>query len=141
MRSILLALLVMLPFSFLGAFKSLANDLVIGMTVNDTFSMKVAQVDIGQTITWLPKAKGHNIEFAKGPAGVTLPSKSKLSKQVSVKFTETGVYLYWCRPHKDTGMLGLVVVGNDVSNLSEIAKVKISRQSDSVLEALIASLN
>ena len=141
MRPTLLALSMLLPFSYLGAYKSLADDLVIDMTVNDTFSMKVAQVDIGQTITWLPEAKGHNIEFAKGPAGVTLPSNSKLSKQVSVKFTETGVYLYWCRPHKDTGMLGLVVVGNDVSNLSEIAKIKISRQSDSVLETLIASLN
>ncbi|MAI59360.1 MAG: pseudoazurin [Rhodobacteraceae bacterium] len=118
-----------------------ADDLVIDMTADDDFSVKVGNINVGQTVTWLPNAKGHNIEFAKGPAGANLPSKSKLSKEVSVKFTNTGVYLYWCGPHKDTGMLGLIVVGNDLSNLSEIAGIKISRQSDSVLEALIASVN
>ena len=107
----------------------------------NAFSVKVAHIEVGQTITWLPIAKGHNVEFAKGPAGVKLPLTSKLSKEVSVKFIETGVYLYWCKPHKDTGMLGLIVVGNDLSNLSEIAAVKISRQSDSVLQALVASLD
>ena len=54
---------MLLPFSYLGAYKSLADDLVIDMTRNDIFSMKVAQVGIGQTITWLPKAEGHNIEL------------------------------------------------------------------------------
>ncbi len=118
-----------------------AEDLVIDMTSDDAFSTRVAHVDVGQTITWLPISKGHNVEFAKGPDGLKLPSKSKLSEEFSVKFTDTGVYLYWCKPHKETGMLGLIVVGNDLSNLSEIAMVKISRQSDFVLQALVASLN
>ena len=70
--------------------------------------------------------------------GGRLPACPRLS--ISVKFTQTGVYLYWCSPHKDTGMLGLVVVEKDLSNFSEIAKVTISRQSDSVLAALVNSL-
>ena len=123
------------------AFGAWAEELLIDMTKDDAFSVKVAHIEVGQTITWLPIAKGHNVEFAKGPAGVKLPLTSKLSKEVSVKFIETGVYLYWCKPHKDTGMLGLIVVGNDLSNLSEIAAVKISRQSDSVLQALVASVD
>ena len=127
---------------FLGfASEASAEDLVIDMTSDDAFSTRVAHVDVGQTITWLPISKGHNVEFVKGPDGVKLPSKSKLSEEFSVKFTDTGVYLYWCKPHKETGMLGLIVVGNDLSNLSEIAMVKISRQSDFVLQALVASLN
>ena len=121
--------------------EALAEDLFIDMTTDDAFSVRVAHIEVGQTITWLPSAKGHNVEFAKGPSRVELPQKSKLSKEVSVKFIETGVYLYWCKPHKDTGMLGLIVVGNDLSNLSEIAAVNISRQSESVLQALVASLN
>ena len=60
-----------------------AEGLVIDMTTDDAFSVGVAHIDVGQTITWLPIAKGHNVEFAKGPAGVKLPSKSKLSKEVS----------------------------------------------------------
>ena len=118
-----------------------AEDLFIDMTTDDAFSVRVAHIEVGQTITWLPISKGHNVEFATGPSGVKLPPKSKLSKEVSVKFIETGAYLYWCKPHKDTGMLGLIVVGNDLSNLSEIAAVKISRQSESVLQALVASLD
>ena len=86
-------------------------------------------------------AEGYNIEFTKGPDGVSIPEKSEISKAVSIKFTQTGVYLYWCSPHKDTGMLGLVVVERDLSNLSEIAKVSISRHSDSVLAALVNSLH
>ena len=127
---------------FIGlASEAWAEELFIEMTTDDAFSVRVAHIDIGQTVTWLPISKGHNVEFAKGPAGVKLPLKSELSKEVSVKLIETGVYLYWCKPHKDTGMLGLIVVGNDLSNLSEIAAVKISRQSDSVLQALVASLD
>ena len=118
-----------------------AKDLFIDMTTDDAFSVRVAHIEVGQTITWLPSAKGHNVEFAEGPSGVELPPKSKLSKEVSAKFIETGVYMYWCKPHKDTGMLGLIVVGSDLSNLSEIAAVKISRQSDSVLQALVASVD
>ena len=118
-----------------------ADDLLIDMTADDAFNIMVANVNVGQTVTWRPIAKGHNIEFAKGPTGAKLFSKSKLSKQVSVKFTVPGVYLYWCGPHKDTGMIGLIVVGNDLSNRAEIAEVEISRQSDSVLRALITSLD
>ena len=127
--------------AFLLASNAGADDLLIDMTADDAFNIMVANVNVGQTVTWRPIAKGHNIEFAKGPTGAKLPLKSKLSEEVSVKFTIPGVYLYWCRPHKDTGMIGLIVVGNDLSNLSELADVGISRQSDSVLRALISSLD
>ena len=53
--------------------------------------------------------------------GGRLPARPRLS--ISVKFTQTGVYLYWCSLNEDTGMLVLVVVEKDLSNLSEIAKV------------------
>ena len=50
---------------------------MIDMTTNDAFSVRLAHIEVGQTITWLPIAKGHNVEFAKGPAGVKFPPKSK----------------------------------------------------------------
>ena len=45
-----------------------AEDLFIDMTADDAFSVSVAHIEVGQTITWLPVAKGHNVEFAKGPS-------------------------------------------------------------------------
>ena len=141
MYKFLTVFLITLLTVVLNASKSDAGNMLIEMTSNDAFSIEIAHINLGQTITWLPSVDGHNIEFAKGPDGVNLPEKSEISKAVSIKFTQTGVYLYWCSPHKDTGMLGLVVVERDLSNLSEIAKVSISRQSNSVLAALVNSLH
>ena len=42
------------------------------------YSVDVAKVDVGDTITWVPKDKGHNVEFKKGPDGIKLPKKSKM---------------------------------------------------------------
>ena len=47
------------------------------------YSVDVAKVDVGDTITWLPASKGHNVEFIAGPDGATLPKKSKNGKEVS----------------------------------------------------------
>ena len=30
------------------------------------YSEDVARIDVGDTITWLPKSKGHNVEFIAG---------------------------------------------------------------------------
>ena len=54
-----------------------AEELLIDMTTDDAFSVRLVHIEVGQTITWLPItwlpiAKGHNVEFAKGPAGVKL---------------------------------------------------------------------
>ena len=35
-----------------------------------------------------------------------------------------GIYYYLCTPHKAMGMIGLVVVGGDISNKDDIAKAK-----------------
>ena len=43
------------------------------------YSVDVAEIDAGDTITWLPASKGHNVHFIAGPDGWDLPKKSKLS--------------------------------------------------------------
>ena len=104
------------------------------------FSVEIARIDIGDTVEWLPVTKGHNIEFRMGPEGSTLPKKSKLSQPVEVKFDVPGVYFYWCTPHKSMGMIGLVVVGNDTSNLEEISKAFALGESKKKLQELIKPL-
>ena len=75
-----------------------------------------------------------------GPDGVTLPKKSKNGKEVSMTFETPGIYYYWCTPHKGMGMIGLVVVGDDVSNKDEIAKAKALGKSKMKLKALLGEL-
>lgn len=93
------------------------------------YSQEIAKIDVGKTIEWLAKDKGHNVEMIAGPDGADLPKKSKLSKNFSMKFDAPGIYLYKCTPHVGLGMIGIVVVGGDSSNKESIAKAKLSGKS------------
>ena len=44
------------------------------------YSEDIARIDVGDTITWVPTSKGHNVEFVAGPEGWDLPKKSKNNK-------------------------------------------------------------
>ena len=44
------------------------------------YSLDVIKVNVGDTVTWLPKTKGHNVQFIKAPDGIKKLSKSKLNK-------------------------------------------------------------
>ena len=87
------------------------------------YSQDIATIDVGDTITWLPTQKGHNVEFIAGPDGWEAPKKSKLGKEYSYTFDTPGVYLYQCTPHKSMGMIAVVVVGDGDNDISG-AKVK-----------------
>ena len=89
------------------------------------FSEKVVYIDSGDTVFWKATDKGHNVEFVKGavPTGVEA-FKSKLNVDTEYKFSIPGIYAYWCTPHKTMGMIGFVIVGNDLSNFNEVAKKK-----------------
>ena len=104
------------------------------------YSVDVAEINSGDTITWLPASKGHNVHFIAGPEGWDLPKKSKNNKEVSITFDTPGMYLYQCTPHASMGMIALVVVDGDTSNLDAIAKTKIRGKSKKKLKDLLADL-
>ena len=109
----------------------------IDFTPYDSYSIEVAKIDVGDTIEWLPKNEGHNVEFLGGPDFSSLPEKSDLNAFYSVTFNLPGLYLYHCTPHGNTGMIGLVIVGNNFHNLKDIESIELSRTAKSVLERLI----
>ena len=123
---------------------AIAADMTIEMLNKDAagnkmvFSEEIARVDIGDTITWLPTTKGHNVEMIASPNDMKL--KSKNGKEVTVSFEEAGIYYYWCTPHKGMGMIGLVVVGGDTSNKDQIATAKAMGKSKKKLKKLLANL-
>ena len=114
-----------------------ADTVKIDFTADDSYSIEVARIEVGDTIEWLPKNEGHNVEFLAGPNMGSLPDKSDLNAAHAVTFDLPGVYLYQCTPHGNMGMLGLIVVGNNFKNLDEIKEVKLSRVAKSVLQRLI----
>ena len=114
-----------------------AETIKIEFTEDDSYSIEVAHIDVGDTIEWLPKNEGHNVEFLAGPKINSLPTKSGIDKFHSVVFKVPGVYLYGCTPHRNMGMLGLIIVGNDFHNLEKIKNIQLSHVATSVLKRLI----
>ena len=104
------------------------------------YSEDVARVNVGDTVTWVPTSKGHKVEIVAAPEGFDIPKKSKNNKEVSITFDVPGIYYYWCTPHKSMGMIGLVIVGDDVSNKDAIAKAKAMGKSKKKLKALLGEL-
>ena len=105
------------------------------------YSKKIVRINVGDTVFWKATDKGHNVEFIKGgiPEGVE-KFKSKFNKDTEYKFSVPGIYAYWCTPHKNMGMIGFVVVGDDKSNLEEIKKIRFVAKSKKIAPDLINSL-
>jgi pseudoazurin len=101
------------------------------------YSEDIARIDVGDTITWTPDSKGHNVEFIAGPDGWDAPKKSKLSKEYAYTFDTPGVYLYQCTPHKSMGMIAIVVVGDGDNDISG---AKVRGKSKKKLKELLAEL-
>ena len=128
---------LMIILALLFSAPAVAAEMSIDMQ-KKSYSVEVAKIDVGDTITWLPKSKGHNVEIVASPN--ELKFKSKNNKETSLTFDTPGIYYYWCTPHKSMGMIGLVVVGGDTSNKDDIAKAKALGKSNKKLQALLASL-
>ena len=105
------------------------------------YSYDIVDVEVGDTVTWKPTTKGHNVEFIAGPNSAVLPKKSKLNKEFTHKFEVPGIYLYQCTPHKAMGMIGLVVVDKNTNNKEAIAIVKLRGKSKKKLAKLLQDLN
>ena len=134
-----------LIFSFISiSFSSSAETIEVDM-VNKlgkekmVYSIKVAKIDIGDTIIWKSVDKGHNVEFVEMPKGVK-KFKSKINKDAEYKFEIPGIYLYICTPHKAMGMIGFVVVGGDKSNLEKIKSLRFVGKSKKIAPELIGQL-
>ena len=106
------------------------------------FSEKVVYIDSGDTVFWKATDKGHNVEFVKGavPTGVKA-FKSKLNVDTEYKFGIPGIYAYWCTPHKTMGMIGFVIVGNDLSNFNDVAKKKFLGKSKKIAKTILEQIN
>mgnify|MGYP002700479405 CR=1 FL=1 len=105
------------------------------------YSEDITRIEVGDTVTWVPTSKGHNVEFIAGPDGWKAPKKSKLNKEVAITFDTPGVYLYQCSPHKTMGMIAIVVVGKpDGEAKDRLKDVKVKGKSKKKLKELLGEL-
>ena len=106
------------------------------------FSQEIVRINPGDTVFWKAIDPGHNVEFISknGVPDSVEKFKSKVSKDTEFTFTVPGIYAYWCVPHKTLGMIGFVIVGEDLSNLDKIKKVKFIGKSKKIAKTLIAEI-
>jgi len=105
------------------------------------YSEDITRIEVGDTVTWVPTSKGHNVEFIAGPDGWKAPKKSKLSKEYTYTFDTPGVYLYQCSPHKSMGMIAIVIVGDlTQEGVDAIKGAKVKGKSKKKLKELLAEL-
>tara|TARA_R110000772_G_scaffold150416_1_gene261118 strand:+ start:16 stop:474 length:459 start_codon:yes stop_codon:yes gene_type:complete len=139
-------LIAILGLVFLSSLPAVAGTISIDMLNKRAdgekmvYSQDVVNVKIGDTVTWLPKSKGHNVQFISVPDGIKKLKKSKLNKQFSFTFERAGIYLYQCTPHKSMGMIGVVVVDGNVENKKIVAKTKVFGKSKKKLKKILGTL-
>ena len=84
------------------------------------FEPAVLKIAPGDTVTFIPTNKGHNVESKIVPEGAET-FKSELDEKYSVKLEKEGVYVYVCPPHSMMNMAGVIQVG-EATNLEAVQK-------------------
>jgi pseudoazurin len=104
------------------------------------FEPGLTKVAKGDTVTFIPTDKGHNVETFKDllPAGAT-PFKGKTNETVKMIFDVEGAYVVKCAPHMPMGMVGLIVVGDGKSNIDAIKTAKMPKKARERVDADIAA--
>lgn len=104
------------------------------------FEPAFVKVNPGDTVTFVPTDKGHNVETIKDmiPDGAT-PFKSKMNEEFKVTFDVPGVYGVKCAPHVGMGMVAAVVVGDAPANVEKVKAVKLPKKAQERLNAALAA--
>jgi len=105
------------------------------------FQPDLVKIAVGDTVTYQPTDKGHDVDGAAGniPAAAT-PFKGQMSQGLTQTFTVPGVYVVKCDPHYGMGMVSVVVVGNDLSNLHALKAVKNPKMAQARLDEIFEEL-
>ena len=80
------------------------------------FEPAVIKISKGDTVNFLATDMSHNSASLDGmiPAGAD-SWNGALSQDISITFTEEGVYVYQCTPHAMMAMVGVIQVGDAVN--------------------------
>ena len=103
------------------------------------FSPSFLLVEPGDTVTFIPVDKGHNAETILDMIPDAAQTwKGKTDEQFTVTLTVPGLYGFKCQPHFAMGMVGLIQVGNDRSNLTGIMNVRLPGKAAARMMELFA---
>lgn len=145
MKTVLKALLMaalLLPAAPVLATEHTVEMLNRGDAGTMVFQPAALQVEPGDTVTFVPTDKGHNVEFVNGliPEGVA-PFRSNFSEEVTLTFEVPGLYVVKRTPHFTMGMIAAIQVGDAPANLEAVKTVALpGNQANQRLTAALGEL-
>ena len=119
MKKIILPLALLAAAAYAHAAEHEVKMLDIGSDKEPmVFEPAVLKIAPGDTVTFIPTNKGHNVESKVIPEGAEA-FKSELDEKYSVKLDKEGVYVYVCPPHSMMNMAGVIQVG-EATNMDAV---------------------
>jgi pseudoazurin len=115
----------------------------LNMSAHGMFQFEPQQlkIQLGDTVHFIAKDKGHNVETVDGmiPDGAK-PFKGGFGQDLTVTFTQAGVYGIKCAPHYGMGMVGVIVVGDASVNLQKAEAVNHPGKAKPAFAALFKAI-
>lgn len=146
MRNVMKTMIAVAALAGFAVAPALAADFEVqmlnkGAAGTMVFEPAYVQVQPGDTVTFIPTDKSHNVENIKDmlPEGVE-PFKSPVNEPFSYTFEAAGVYGVKCTPHFAMGMAALILVGDELANLDAIKAVKTPGKVEERFAATYAEL-
>ena len=103
------------------------------------FEPAFVKADVGDTITFVPTDKGHDVASIKDmlPEGVA-PFESKVGETYVLTVAQPGLYGVKCKPHLPMGMVALVQAGDTAPNLDAVTTGKLPKKARERMDAALA---
>lgn len=107
----------------------------------NVFEPAILRVDVGDCVTFIPTDAGHNTASKRGmiPEGAEAWNGA-VDERLTLDLTVPGLYGYICLPHYEMGMVGLIVVGDDLSNLEQVKKIRHPGSARKAFRAILKEL-
>ena len=105
------------------------------------FEPALLRISPGDTVKFVAADNGHNSESIDGmtpTGGITW--QANINEEGEITFEAEGVYGYKCRPHYGMGMVGLIVVGTDPTNVTAAQEIRQPGKAKSMFEQLFSLL-
>lgn len=106
------------------------------------FEPDFVKANPGDTIRFIAADKGHNAASIKGgfPEGVE-GFKGKINEEYDLKVEKPGLYGVECTPHFGMGMVMVVEVGGDTSNIDALKEAKMPKKARERMDTILAQVS
>ena len=103
------------------------------------FSPSFLRIEPGDTVTFIPVDSGHNAETILDMSPDAAPTwKGKIDEEFSNTLSEQGLYGYKSDRQFAVGMVWLIQVGGDKSNLTQLMEVRLPGRAQARMAELFA---